>query len=90
MVRVLICSFIPRSPVMRLVGTTWLIVFLLTSPPPGRAADPAFPGKSWTQASPEKMGLQTASLNKARDYALKGGGSGFVTRSGVLVLSWAT
>ncbi|MDA1015560.1 MAG: serine hydrolase [Planctomycetota bacterium] len=52
------------------------------------AAETVLPGKDWVRALPKEVGLDEAKLRKARDYALTGGGSGFITRGGKLVLSW--
>jgi CubicO group peptidase (beta-lactamase class C family) len=43
---------------------------------------------AWDQATPEDVALDPAKLQHARDYALTGGGSGFITRHGKLVMSW--
>ena len=51
-----------------------------------RGAD--FPAERWSTAAPSEVGLDAAKLNDARDYALTGGGSGFIVRGGKLVLSW--
>lgn len=45
---------------------------------------------SWEKCSPEEAGLDAARLSQARDYALTGGGSGYITRGGKLVFAWAT
>jgi CubicO group peptidase (beta-lactamase class C family) len=47
-----------------------------------------FPDANWRRSTPEAEGLDTAQLQKARDYALSGGGSGYVVRHGKLVFSW--
>jgi CubicO group peptidase (beta-lactamase class C family) len=52
----------------------------------GRAAE--FPGEHWSKAAPAEAGLDEEKLNQARDYALTGGGSGFIVRGGKLVFSW--
>ena len=44
--------------------------------------------KAWATASPADVGMDEALLKKARDYALSGGGSGYVTRHGKLVMRW--
>lgn len=51
-------------------------------------APEAWPGEAWTRAAPAEVGLDEAKLIQARDYALTGGGSGCVVRSGRLVMSW--
>lgn len=56
---------------------------------PSRAADEAvWPSAEWEQASPKEAGLDAEKLRRARDYALTGGGSGYITRGGRLVLAW--
>ena len=52
------------------------------------AAEETFPGKDWQRASPAEAELEEALLRQARDYALTGGGSGYITRRGKLVLQW--
>ena len=47
-----------------------------------------FPGQGWSIAAPATAGLDEAKLNQARDYALTGGGSGYIVRGGKLVMSW--
>ena len=53
----------------------------------GRAAA-VLPVPEWERATPEEMGMDAAKLRQARDYALTGGGSGYITRGGKLVLAW--
>lgn len=52
------------------------------------AAEDVWPLPNWQAASAEDAGLDAARLAEARDYALTGGGSGYITRGGKLVLSW--
>jgi CubicO group peptidase (beta-lactamase class C family) len=47
----------------------------------------AFPAP-WPQATPAEVGMNEALLRQARDYVLKGGGSGIVIYRGKLVFSW--
>lgn len=47
-----------------------------------------FPGERWTTATPAEAGLDAAKLEEARHYALTGGGSGYITRGGKLVIAW--
>lgn len=51
------------------------------------AAD-VWPMPKWQTAKPEDVGLDAALLAQARKYALTGGGAGYVTRGGKLVMSW--
>ena len=52
------------------------------------AADRVYPQETWDAATPDEVGMDAESLKRARDYALTGGGSGYVARHGKLVLSW--
>ena len=47
-----------------------------------------WPSDHWNKATPAEAGLDETKLAQARDYALTGGGSGFIVKSGKLVLSW--
>jgi CubicO group peptidase (beta-lactamase class C family) len=47
-----------------------------------------WPMPVWKQASPDEMGMDAAVLGRAREYALTGGGSGFITRGGRVVMRW--
>jgi CubicO group peptidase (beta-lactamase class C family) len=49
-----------------------------------------WPTSEWTHATPAEMGMDGAKLRLARDYALTGGGSGFIIRGGRLVMSWGS
>src|SRR5687768_8699679 len=63
----------------------WLLPKALAAP-----ETPAmhWPGAAWTTVAPAQAGMDASKLRQARDYALTGGGSGYVTRGGRLVLSW--
>lgn len=61
-----------------------LLAVLLAAVP--LAAQPA-PGP-WQRATPGTAGMDEALLARARDYALKSGGSGMVIRHGKLVYAW--
>ena len=52
------------------------------------ATDINWPAAEWTRAKPADVGMDGALLRQARDYALKGGGSGRITRHGRLVMEW--
>jgi len=54
------------------------------------ATELVFPGKEWATIEPDDAGLDEGLLENARDYALTGGGSGYITRGGKLVLSWGS
>lgn len=51
-------------------------------------ANPAWPGKDWPESKPEEVGMDSSVLAGTRDYALRGDGSGMVTRHGRLVMKW--
>jgi len=74
------------------MSKTSLIVFLLVlaySPTTVRGgADTIWPGSSWERTMPEQVDMDASTLQKARDYALTGDGSGCVTRNGRLVMQW--
>lgn len=42
----------------------------------------------WETASPASVGMDESILLQARNYALTGGGSGYIIRNGKLVLAW--
>jgi CubicO group peptidase (beta-lactamase class C family) len=52
--------------------------------------DTAWPTNGWISATPAEMGMDQIKLEEARDYALTGAGSGFITRGGKLVMSWGS
>ena len=54
----------------------------------GLAADVVWPLREWAKAAPADVGMGESPLKKARNYALTGGGSGYVIRHGKLVMSW--
>jgi CubicO group peptidase (beta-lactamase class C family) len=65
------------------LGLTWLSSTCL------RAEDKlVWPEATWTATEPADAGLDRTQLLKARDYALTGGGSGYIVCGGKLVLSW--
>src|SRR5438067_30702 len=42
----------------------------------------------WERAEPAELGLHRPGRERARDYALTGGGSGLIVRGGRIALSW--
>ncbi len=50
--------------------------------------EPVYPAKEWTVASPVDVGMDAGQLERAREYALTAGGSGYITRYGRLVMKW--
>ena len=57
---------------------------------PAWGAEEVWPGRQWTTATPEQAGMDRKQLEKARDHALSGGGSGCIIRRGRLVLAWGS
>lgn len=53
-----------------------------------KAGDFSWPQPDWESAAPSALGLDNAKLEQARDYALTGGGSGYIIHQGKLVMSW--
>ena len=75
--------------------TIWVHVLFLTAiliailvPPTGARAEVVYPGKNWQKVASAEVGMDDGKLGEAKDYALTGGGSGFVTRHGKLVMLW--
>ena len=66
-----------------------VIVALMFLPVWGQGSvEEIWPMPAWKQARPEEMGMDADVLEKAKEYALTGGGSGFITRSGRVVMRW--
>ncbi|HET7904284.1 MAG TPA: LamG-like jellyroll fold domain-containing protein [Candidatus Eisenbacteria bacterium] len=71
-----------------LSGAALLAICLAGGAP---AAAAIWPTEGWTPATPQSMGLDSVSLAQARDYAIaNGGGSGFITRGGRVVMTWGS
>jgi CubicO group peptidase (beta-lactamase class C family) len=47
-----------------------------------------YPADEWPTKRPSEVGMDEHTLDSARQYALQGGGSGYVVRGGALVLHW--
>ena len=47
-----------------------------------------WPGREWATNTPAAAGLDQALMQKARDFAMSGGGAGCIIRGGKLVLAW--
>ena len=47
-----------------------------------------YPGETWDTVSPSEVGMNSDRLEQAKKYALTGGGSGYITRYGRLVMQW--
>ena len=50
--------------------------------------EPIYPAQEWTAASPADVRMDVNELERAREYALTGSGSGYITRYGRLVMQW--
>ncbi len=74
---------------MKFLQSRWffpVIVVLCRDSQFASAAD--WPGAKWEAIAPAQAGLVATQLEKARDYALTGGGSGHVIHRGKLVMRW--
>ncbi len=78
------CSSLPPLPWAVLLA---LLSLALLSPERVWPRTP-WPGERWETTSPPEAGMDEKLLFAAREYALSGGGSGYITRGGKLVLSW--
>lgn len=47
-----------------------------------------WPTNGWQPATPAELGMSSSKLAQARDFALTGAGSGYITRHGRLAMSW--
>lgn len=75
-----------RDTIERLILATLIAASLIPDTCPAHAT--GFPDGRWAAATPVEAGLDEAKLMQARDYALTGGGAGYITRGGKLVMSW--
>ena len=65
-----------------------LLLFIFIFAVTAVCAEVSYPGADWPKATPAEVGLDEAKLKEARDYALTGEGSGYITRHGKLVYAW--
>jgi CubicO group peptidase (beta-lactamase class C family) len=79
----------------RLLGALVFAVWPALAWDTARAADDVshqdqlvWPEPHWSRVKPAEVGMDEAKLAQARDYALTGGGSGYVTWHGRLVMVW--
>jgi len=88
------CRVKIRVTCRMLAAFVWAVSSILLGPAARGAEGVSEPGKpswplpQWTQVDPAAVGMDEATLVKARDYALTGGGSGYITRHGRLVMAW--
>ncbi len=52
------------------------------------SAGVVWPDAEWARASPAELDMDAAVLERARAYALTGGGSGYIVRHGRVAMSW--
>jgi CubicO group peptidase (beta-lactamase class C family) len=74
---------------MPFLFTPWLTAFLsLVATSLLAGPDDPYPADAWRGKPPTEAGLDDEKLKNARDYALSGGGSGFIIHRGFLVMQW--
>ena len=73
---------------MRIIFTISLLALLSAASLQAQDLKLAWPDAAWQRAAPSEVALDEARLSQARDYALTGGGSGYVVRGERLVFSW--
>jgi CubicO group peptidase (beta-lactamase class C family) len=90
-------SMVVRGGWRALAGTGRLLlatVLLSATGPTIEAATatptPVWPTLGWETAKPADLGMDTTQLQKARDYAMTGAGSGVITRYGISVMTWGS
>ena len=64
------------------------LLIVLTSSSAALPEDSSWPSRHWQTATPSELGMDESKLIEARDYALTGGGSGYIIHQGKLVMSW--
>jgi CubicO group peptidase (beta-lactamase class C family) len=64
-----------------------VLVVMLAAIAAGQGGE-VWPGEKWERARPQEVGMDAAMLEKARDYALTGGGAGCIIRYGRVVMEW--
>ena len=69
---------------------SWMLGLLVGLLPNSVLAEEVWPLPTWTKAKPSDVGMDEAQLQKAKTYALTGGGSGYIIRHGKLVMSWGS
>lgn len=77
-----------RSPFASASGYYWGFMLLVLGCGSLPAAERVYPDSDWQLSSAADVGLDERLLQRAREYALTGEGSGYITRHGRLVVSW--
>lgn len=77
-----------RKPLVARAAECWIAGALFCVPVVAAEPAEAWPGEGWRTASPVEVGLSAGDLEHARDYALRGEGSGCIVRHGRLVMQW--
>lgn len=78
------------DPIMSVLARTLPVTLALSLGISLTAGDlePAWPMPGWLRVTPAEVDLDETQLAAARDYALTGGGAGYVVRSGRLAFAW--
>jgi len=74
------------------ISSLCLILLVTTSPVSiaslGQCAETIWPDREWSRADVDHAKVNSKEFNKARDYALSGGGSGMIILHGQIVGEW--
>jgi len=71
-----------------MVAAFAILITALVSLPAMVQGGEVWPMPAWKEAAPREVGMNAALLQQAREYALSGDGSGFITRHGRVVMRW--
>lgn len=52
------------------------------------SSEVSWPSPEWPDSTPSELGMEESKLLEAREYALKGEGSGYIVHKGRLVMTW--
>lgn len=73
---------------MKRTRLAYVLVTVVSLLPAAAGAGEEWPMPDWKKATPADAGMDAKRLDQARDFALKGGGSGMIVRGGRLVYTW--
>lgn len=78
-----------RTAIGRLLGALFFSL-QITSLIAGQldSEETVWPSPDWQTSAPAELGMDEAKLLEAKEYALTGEGSGYIVRSGKLVMAW--